>query len=75
MLKEGKEADRTANSFFLLILFPQHCLMSLMAAIELREAPGRLVELMDHMCSYYRVCACVYVCVCFWLKGRSSGGV
>lgn len=49
--------------------------MSLMAAIELREAPGRLVELMDHMCSYYRVCACVYVCVCFWLKGRSSGGV
>lgn len=43
-----------------------------MAAIELREAPGRLVELMDHMCSYYRVCACVRVCVCVFLVKREE---
>ncbi len=44
-----------------------------MAAIQLQEAPGRLVELMDHVCSYYHLF--VRKCVCVSLKRRTNGGV
>lgn len=49
-----------------------------MTVIQLQEAPGRLVELMDHVCSYYHllackcVCVCMYACVRFSLKRRTS---
>jgi len=41
-----------------------------MAAIERQETPGRLEELMDHICSYHvLVCVSVYVCISFVSKG------
>lgn len=37
-----------------------------MTVIRLQEAPGRLVELMDHVCSYYHLLASKSVCVCMY---------